>query len=322
MRASSQAQPNIALVKYWGKRDVAGNLPDTGSISVTLDSLWTRMHVAFDAAARNDVLLVNGVEAPAMLPRVKQCINDLCGPGRPSVVVRSDCNFPIAAGLASSASSFAALVVAVCAALDRKVSPLQMARVAGRASGSAARSLFGGFVELQVEGDAIVVDSIATPEAWSLIVTVAITETGAKKMPSGAAMQLGKNTSPFYKEWVARQPRDLDAAREAIAARDFGALAAVAESNCLKMHSVTWSSRPPIVYWNAATLCCLESVRRLQDRGVPAFFTIDAGPQVKVISEREAADETMAALRATPGVVDVMQSTLGSGARLLDTGWQ
>ncbi|MGB5352127.1 MAG: diphosphomevalonate decarboxylase [Woeseia sp.] len=319
MRATSQAQPNIALVKYWGKRDAAKNLPAAGSLSVTLESLWTRMSVAFDGVGQSDTLLVNGEEAPAMLPRVQQCLDELAGGKRPAAAISSECNFPIAAGLASSASSFAALVVAANSALQINRSTLQMAQSAGHASGSAARSLYAGIVELRTGDDDIDVASIAAPGDWPLLVTVAVTETAAKKTGSGPAMNLSRQTSPFYREWLARQDADLESARTAVANRDFAALAAVTEHNCLKMHSVMWSSRPALVYWNAATLSCLETVRKLQSDGVPAFFTIDAGPQVKVISEPQAAATVVAALRNTAGVVAVMQSALGDGARLLDS---
>ena len=112
MRAIAQAQPNIALIKYWGKRDIERNLPAVGSLSLTLSSLWTKMEVVFSADFEKDVMLVNDDEADDMLPRVVRCLNRIAGEKRPVVSVESHCNFPIAAGLASSASAFAALVVA------------------------------------------------------------------------------------------------------------------------------------------------------------------------------------------------------------------
>ncbi|ANO50201.1 diphosphomevalonate decarboxylase [Woeseia oceani] len=317
MRAISQAQPNIALVKYWGKRDVENNLPATGSLSVTLDALWTRMSVEFDDQPGPDTLLVNGAEQPTMLPRVRRCLDDIAGAERPAARIESECNFPIAAGLASSASAFAALATAASKANGRRSDRLSLARAAGRASGSAARSLYPGFVELEVGPDNINLSTLATPEQWPLTVTVAVTEAGSKPVSSSAAMIISRQTSPFYEAWVERQPEDLSAAREAVAARDFAALAAVAEHNCLKMHSVMWSSRPSVVYWNSATLAALESVRRMQDRGDAVFFTIDAGPQVKVVSLPEMATEVADQLRKTAGVIDVLQSGLGDGARIL-----
>jgi diphosphomevalonate decarboxylase len=115
---------------------------------------------------------------------------------------------------------------------------------------------------------------------------------------------------------VAAQPADLDAARNAIAARDFGALAEVAEHNCLKMHAAALAARPGLVYWNGATVECLHAVRRLRAEGVPAFFTIDAGPQVKAICTAASRERVATVLRALPGVVEVVSSKLGPGAEL------
>jgi diphosphomevalonate decarboxylase len=318
MRATSQAQPNIALIKYWGKRNVDNNLPATGSLSLTLDSLWTRMSIEFAARPGPDELRVNGAAEAGMLARVSRCLDDIAGPGRPAARIESECNFPIAAGLASSASAFAALAMAASRANGRRNDQLGLARAAGRASGSAARSLYPGFVELSVNDEDIDLRTLAMPDDWPLAVTVAVTARGSKPVSSGAAMIISRQTSPFYSAWVERQDADLAIAREAVHARDFAALASVSEHNCLKMHSVMWTSRPSIVYWNTATLSALETVRRLQRKDVPVFFTIDAGPQVKVISPAGIAAMVATELRATDGVVDVLQSGLGYGARILE----
>lgn len=314
MRAAARAQPNIALIKYWGKRDPVRNLPAVGSISVTLSSLYTRMAVAADDGLQDDVLVVNGHEDPAMLERVRRCLDGVAAGSRPRFLVTSECNFPIAAGLASSASAFAALVVAADAALGHSRSRAELAKIAGSASGSAARSLYGGFVELRNADETIELVSLHEADQWPLDVVVAITATGRKPTGSGDAMEISRKSSPFYARWVDQQPADLREAREAIAGRDFHRLARVAEHNCLKMHSVMWSSRPPMVYWNSATLACLETVRDLQAQGAGVFFTIDAGPQVKAVCLPGDSDGVRAALAATPGVVDTRVSGLGAGA--------
>jgi diphosphomevalonate decarboxylase len=316
MQATAIAQPNIALIKYWGKRDLERNLPAVGSISITLRDLNTRMHVAFDDALAADALVVNDVPDDTMLPRLSACLDRVAGKSRPRAQIVSTCNFPIAAGLASSASSFAALTVAAAAALDRSLDAGELARLAAQASGSSARSLFGGFVELANVGDDIEVTNICEADAWPMTVVIAITETGPKPVGSSEAMEISRRTSPFYASWVEQQADDLAAARAAIAARDFDALGTVAEHNCLKMHSIMWASRPPVVYWNAATLRCLETVRSLQADGVPVFFTIDAGPQVKAVCLPEAAEAVAAALQATEGVRSIMTTGLGPGARV------
>jgi diphosphomevalonate decarboxylase len=315
----AQAQPNIALIKYWGKRDHAENLPAVSSLSVTLHSLWTRMSVEFDGGGEGDSLRVNDTSAPAMLSRVSHCLDLVAGPRRQRANVISQSNFPIGAGLASSASAFAALVVAAEKASGGSRSSLDLARMAGAASGSAARSLFGGFVELIAGDEEIDVKTVCESSDWPLDVVIAITAEGPKPVGSSEAMIRGEKTSPFYSSWIDRQDDDLVAARKAVIDHDFETLAAVAEHNCLKMHSVMWSSKPPIVYWNNATLSCMETIRALQSNDVPVFFTIDAGPQVKAVCLREVADEVTSALRQTAGVIGTMRSGLGPGARIMES---
>ncbi|MGB5256050.1 MAG: diphosphomevalonate decarboxylase [Woeseiaceae bacterium] len=319
MRASAIAQPNIALIKYWGKRDIQRNLPAVGSISITLSELFTEMRVELEAKLAADTLLVNGVADAAMLPRLSTCLDRVIGHDRPRASIVSRCNFPIAAGLASSASSFAAITIAAAAAAGRSLDTAALASLAGQASGSAARSLYGGFVELENSEQDIAVHTLRDVGSWPLQVVVAITETGPKPVGSTEAMEISRRTSPFYSSWIENQDEDLAIAREAILAKDFPKLAAVAEHNCLKMHSMMWASRPPIVYWNSATMQCLQSIRRLQRDGLGVFFTIDAGPQVKAICLPGHAAEVRSTLLATDGVQDVMLTGLGGAGRLLDS---
>ena len=317
MQAKAKAQPNIALIKYWGKRDLEKNLPAVGSISITLSDLYSEMTVEIDASLVHDVLLVNGDESRSMLARVSSCIDNVAGSDRPFVRVSSAGNFPIAAGLASSASAFAALVVAADSAFGLTRSNDELVNLAGRASGSAARSLLGGFVELENRDDAVAVHSLLGADEWPLKVVVAITEPGPKPVSSGDAMEISRKTSPFYDRWVEQQSEDLGEARAAIQDRDLARLGAIAEHNCLKMHSVMWGSRPPMMYWNSATVACMQTVRDLQADGVGVFFTIDAGPQLKAICAAKHEAQVRDALVATAGVSEVMVSGIGAGAGLV-----
>ena len=317
MRATAIAQPNIALIKYWGKRDLELNLPAVGSISITLRDLFTEMQVELDERLSADKLTVNGLLDETMLPRLSACLDLVVGGGRPRASIVSRCNFPVAAGLASSASAFAATTVAAAHAASKSLDVEALANLAGRSSGSAARSLYGGFAELKNSDNKIIVSTLCESEQWPLTVVIAITETGPKAVGSTEAMEISRRSSPFYANWIERQDDDLKTARNAILKRDFEQLAAIAEHNCLKMHSVMWASRPPIVYWNSVTMRCLQTVRKLQGSGVGVFFTIDAGPQVKAICLPEHAHEVRAALAATEGVIDIMESALGDAARLV-----
>lgn len=313
----AQAQPNIALVKYWGKRDVARNLPAVSSLSITLDTLYSRMSVNFLDHLESDELIVNGKANLTMLPRVSSCIDQITGTDRPAARIQSEYNFPVAAGIASSASAFSALVLAAYKSVGRTTDTLTMARVAGSVSGSAARSFYGGIVALCAGDKNIDVQSIASPQDWPLKVVIAITETEPKCLSSGEAMIRGAKTSPFYKSWVESQSEDFEMAMEAVDTRNFEQLAAVSEHNCLKMHSVMWTSHPPIVYWNNATLACMETIRNLQKKSEPVFFTIDAGPQLKAICLPSAEEVVRNALSNTEGVISTLVSGLGCGAHVL-----
>jgi diphosphomevalonate decarboxylase len=321
MKRAAVAHPNIALVKYWGKSDVGSNLPAVGSISITLDSLTTTTRVDFDRALERDELELDGRPATeARAERVRFCL-DLFRrhrPDLPPAMVTSENSFPTAAGLASSASGFAALVTAVNAALDDPLETSALAEISRRCSGSSPRSLFGGYVELALAGDGTEVRPLLDREMWPLEVVIAVTSTTAKKVGSTEGMELTRTTSPYYDSWVERSPEDLSLAREAIATRDFDALAVVSEASCLAMHAVAMAARPGLVYWNGATVEAMGCVRELRGHGAPVFFTIDAGPQLKAICDPQSADRVADELAAIPGVVEILRCGLGDGARVVN----
>lgn len=323
MAATAIAHPNIALVKYWGKRDVERNIPAVGSLSITLDGLTTTTGVQFDAELSEDSFLLGGREAPEMQPRVARCldcIRERAGT-RLHARVESWNDFPTAAGLASSASGFAALVVAADQALAAGLPRAELADIARRSSGSAARSFFGGFVELRLTPDdkrPTEVRRILEPAQWPLRVAVAVTEAGPKAVGSTEGMLLTERTSPYFQAWVESSEGDLAEARSAVERRDFEALAEISESSCLKMHAVMLSARPGLVYWNGATVECIRRVRELRAGGVSVFFTVDAGPQVKAVCLPEAFDRVAEELQAVPGVTDLLESGLGEGAQAVD----
>lgn len=327
MASTAQAQPNIALIKYWGKRDTALNLPATGSLSVTLSALWTRTRVEFDQALQHDELRLNGAEDPATLARASSCLDLLRQRAGTTTRARIDThnNFPTAAGLASSASGFAALVLAADAALGLQLERHTLSMLARRGSGSAARSLYGGFVSMargeRADGDDAVAEPLLAPMAWPLMVVVAVTSLAHKSISSGAGMESSRCTSPFYPAWVETSAQDLTLAHDAVEKRDFAVLARLSEHNCLKMHAVMQSSLPPLLYWTGATVDCMQRLRAMREReGVEVFFTVDAGAQVKAVCSADAVERVSAALAEIPGVQQVLVSGLGEGARLIDDG--
>lgn len=323
MKATATAHPNIALVKYWGKTDVEHNIPAVGSLSITIEGLTTTTTVSFEESLDEDRFLLAGREVPEMAGRVSRCLDlvrERAGRSE-KAVVESENDFPTAAGLASSASGFAALVVAANAALGAEIDLPELADLARRASGSAARSLFGGFVVLRLTPGGhrpTETEQILEPTEWPLEVAVAVTETGPKELGSTEGM-LRSESSPYYRAWVESSEADLEDARGAVERRDFHALAEISESSCLKMHGVMMSARPGLVYWNATTLECIRKVRGLRASGVPVFFTIDAGPQVKAVCEEGFLERVADELRAIAGVHEVLTGGLGDGARVVSS---
>jgi len=321
--ATAQAQPNIALIKYWGKLPrSAFNEPATGSLSITLDSLWTRTRVSFDRDRETDAFELNGAPDGPGAERVARAMEMLrreAGVAWHAEVVSRN-NFPTGAGLASSASGFAALVVAVDAALGLGWSSARKASLARRLSGSAARSIFGGYVLL--ERDAGREESVPRPlldgEQWPLEVVVAVVSEAEKATGSTAGMERSRRTSDYYPAWVDTHARDLAAGCDAVLTGDFEALAELAEASCLKMHALAMTSRPPLLYWEGATLECMQRIQRLRREGTPVFFTVDAGAQVKAVCLPGHAQAVAAVLEDVAGVQRTLVSRLGGGARVTE----
>ncbi len=307
MSVVAHAHPNIALIKYWGKSAQPGNIPAVPSLSVTLNTLTTTTEVM---EADTDAFSLNGV--PTTDPKVARCLANLRQRfALPPLAVRSSNNFPTAAGLASSASGFAALVTAVDAFCGLGLGPAERSELARQASASAARSVFGGIVALA--GPAWQGRPLLDPGDWPVAVVIAVTDTSSKAVSSTEGMRLSA-TSPYFSGWVESAGADFDAALAAVEARDFAALAELAERSCLKMHGLMLATRPPLLYWNPTTLACLHRIRALRQRGADVFFTVDAGPQVKAICLPGSRDDVVRELTAIPGVTQVLSAGLGPGA--------
>jgi diphosphomevalonate decarboxylase len=319
MQATAVAHPNVALIKYWGKQDAGLNFPAVGSLSLTLSGLTTRTSVRFEADRFTDEILINGQPDQRASIRVTRCLDILREQAGVSggAFVESVNNFPTGAGLASSASGYAALIKAAAAALGLDSVQTQLDEIARLGSGSAPRSLHSGIVLLDIAaggGDVMSCKTVCEPDEWPLAVAVAITSRAAKDVGSTNGMELSKATSPYYPAWVASHPADLATGLDAVTQHDFEKLADISEHSCLKMHAVAMSSQPPLVYWSGATVDCMHRIQELRRQGVPVFFTIDAGPQLKAVCLPEAAAQVRAALQELPGVLDVLDSALGQGA--------
>ncbi|MFI1782833.1 diphosphomevalonate decarboxylase [Streptomyces rubiginosohelvolus] len=321
------AHPNIALVKYWGKRDERLILPATDSLSLTLDAFPTTTTVRPDPALSTDEVTLNGVAADGEAHRRVTTFLDLvrarAGSTERAVVTTLN-SVPTGAGLASSASGFAALAVASAAAYGLRLDATSLSRLARRGSGSASRSIFGGFAVWYAgpeddAGDDRARDlaSYAEPVSAELdpALVIALLDTGPKAVSSRAAMKRTVGTSPLYRPWAESSRADLAQMREALLRGDLEAVGEIAERNALGMHATMLAARPAVRYLSPASLTVLDAVLELRRAGTPAYATIDAGPNVKVLCRRGDADRVAGAVRAA-AACRVVVTGRGPGARL------
>ncbi len=320
--STAQAFANIALIKYWGNRQQALRLPANGSISFNLDGLYARTRVQFSSELTQDQLILNGqAQVGAALERVSHfldVVRTMAGM-KERAVVQSENNFPMGAGIASSAAAFAALSLAGSRAAGLMLSEAQLSRLARLGSGSACRSVPGGFVVWQPgTGDAdSYAFSIAEPDYWPLVDCVAIVASEHKAVGSTQGHALA-DRSPLQAARVADAPRRLARCRAAIRLRDFDALAQVVEQDSTLMHAVMMTSTPPLFYWQPTSLLLMQLVPTWRAEGLPVCYTLDAGPNVHVFTLAEYADLVCERLQAVPGVRMVLRAGVGGPACWLE----
>lgn len=305
--ATASAAANIALVKYWGKKERGNNQPATASVSIGLEDLRTQTTVSF--AETNAIVSGLGEAAET---RMLSFIEDFRTRFeiKPCFRVETSNNFPSSTGLASSASGFAALTLALDASVGLDLSKRDLSAISLTGSGSAARSIYGGFVEV-IPADEAYAISIMDAHHWPLDILIAITLESEKPVGSSEAMKRTAETSPYYGEWLKSHVIDMNEAKSAIADRDIARLADITEHNCLKMHATIMTTQPGILYWLPATLAVMHEVRSLRAQGIPAFFTIDAGSQVKVVCDPAYTDQIERVITEVPGVLRTIRTRLG-----------
>jgi len=325
MEAAAKANSNIALIKYWGKREKSLNLPAVGSISLTLAGLSTTTSVCFDNSLEDDQFSLNGdmIEGreKARVSSFLDLIREMSGKKSAAKVASSN-NFPTAAGLASSASAFAALALAASKAAGLDLDKQELSVLARRGSGSAARSIFGGFVEMfkgnREDGTDAAAVQIADKDFWDLRLLIAVTSTEKKKTSSTSGMTLTRETSPYYDVWIDTAENDLAEMRTLIKNRDFQGAGELTEYSCLKMHALAMAGRPGLIYWNGTTLDVMRHIREMREDGTPVYFTVDAGPQVKALCEPASVNRVKQSLLSFPGVEEVLETGLGGGAEIIE----
>ncbi len=313
----SEANSNIALIKYWGKLERDGNYPAVPSLSLTLSGLCTRTRIELDDGLQADEVRLDG-EPSAGRPRerVVKVLDEFRRLTKTNRCARvsSHNDFPTAAGLASSASGFAALVTAANAAYGTGLARTALSSLARTASASAARSLFGGWSILPVGADSA--SELAPANHWPLVLLVAVTASGKKAIGSTEAMNLTRSTSPYYGAWLASAQKLFDDACSAVFDRDLSRLGTAMEHSTLMMHATMLAACPAVVYFTPGTLTVMQRVTSLRAQGILAYYTMDAGPHVKVLCNADDANRVRSALSAVDGVLDVIVTQPGLGARV------
>lgn len=320
--ATARAFSNIAFIKYWGNRDHDLRLPANGSISMNLAGLETVTTVRFSSDRYSDTLFLNGrhagTEATRRVSRHLDHIRKLADSSSRAIVISQN-NFPMGAGIASSAAAFAALTLAACSAQKMDVDERTLSALARLGSGSASRSIPAGFVEWYAgdDHDSSYAESIASAQHWNLVDLIAVVSDKHKAVGSTGGHALA-DSSPLQTARIADTPRRLDICREALLNRDFEALAEVVELDALMMHGVMMTSSPPVLYWKPPTLRVMEEVQTWRREGFAACFTMDAGANVHVITLSEEADLLETRLRELEGVQDVLIAPPGGPASVLE----
>lgn len=303
-RATCTAHPNIALVKYWGKADTALNLPATGSLSMTLDVFPTVTTVTVDGSLDADEFTLDGIPQTGVpadrVTRFLDLVRTMAGSAARARVVSYN-DVPSAAGLASSASGFAALAGAASAAYGLALAPADLSRLARRGSGSASRSIFPRFALWHAGDDE---RSFAEPiDAPEMAMVIAVVDRAQKPVSSREAMRRTRESSPFYPAWVTSTTDTLADAVAACAAGDLQALGDLAETNALRMHAVIQSCDPPVRYLGPTSVALFDRIAAMRGAGVRVWGTADAGPNVVALCH--------------PDDVDAVREGLGDLAELV-----
>lgn len=318
---TARAHTNIALIKYWGKKDVDLIIPQNSSLSLTLDHFYTDTTVKFDETLTQDIFTLNG--EPAENPKVGHFMDLIRKLAGIQTFARIDSinHVPSAAGLASSASAFAALAAAASKAAGLDLSRKDLSRLARRGSGSASRSVYGGFVEWRQGKDDQTSYAVPVEEHldWPIGMLVGIVNSGQKKISSRAGMQTVVKTSPYYQGWIQSTTADLESIKKAIQNRDFQKVGEITESNALKMHALNLSAHPHFNYFEPMSLAIMQEVERIrEEEHIPCYYTLDAGPNVKILCMQADAPAIQRILASKFDQVTFELAKPGEGVRFIE----
>ncbi len=321
-KATSISCSNIAFIKYWGNRDAVYRVPLNDSLSMNLDHATTTTTVEFDEQLPDDHIVIGGQEANDVtrarvishLDRVRALAHI-----ETKAHARSLNNFPTGAGIASSASAFAALSLAATRAAGLELGERELSMLARQGSGSACRSIPGGFVEWIAGSnntDSYAV-SIAPPEHWDLYDVIAVVSTAEKKVGSTDG-HAAAPTSHFLAERINALPIRFHHVRRAILAKDLQLLGPAIEEDAIELHLIAMTSVPPVYYWSPGMVRVIQAMQQWRADGLAVYFTLDAGPNVHLICESKEANQVAKLAREVEGVHQVIINAPGGAAKLID----
>ncbi len=322
--AIARAHSNIAFIKYWGNKNDELRLAANSSISMNLKDLYTTTQVEWSDNISDDVLSINRKQADeSARKRVSshlQLIRDRFNVSK-FATVNSINNFPMGTGIASSASSFAALTLAGVEALGESMSEKELSALARRGSGSASRSIPAGIVEWHAgdTDETSYADTFTQSSHWDLVDVIAIISKHHKRTGSSAGHTTA-GTSVLQSVRVESAAKRLEDVKDAIVKKDFELFADVVEEDSNLMHAVMMTSRPPLFYWEATSLEIMKTIRdeRINNR-LQVCYTLDAGPNVHCICIREHAEQVISLLQDISSHIEIRTSSAGEGAHIVQS---
>lgn len=332
MKATAVAPANIAFIKYWGKKDEILRLPLNSSISMNLSNAYTTTTVEFSPDYHEDQVHFSPWDRTYKIKRPLDFVGSagnrirlhldklrtLKGISYGAKIVTSN-SFPAGAGIASSASGFAALTVASVAALGLQLSEKELSILARLGSGSACRSIPDGFVVWKDGSSSRTsyAHSLYPPEHWDLRDIVVVIQSTPKEISSTSGMEAAR-TSPLLAARLTAIPARIEKMKDALANKDIHTFGEVIEEDCLDMHAVMQSQKPPLHYLTDETREIVHAVRRWRKAGLAVYFTIDAGPNMHLICEAKDERKAIKAVKTMRVAKEIIVNKPARGAHLIE----
>lgn len=291
-RSIVKSYANIAIIKYWGKKDPIKMIPATSSISLTLENLFTETEISFitreeaieKTGQASDLLYINGeLQNEEQIKKITKVINLFRDDRNQLVKIDTTNNMPTEAGLSSSSSGLSAAIKACNKLFDKNLSREELAQISKFASGSSSRSFFGPIG--MWDKDTGEVSEVKTDLKLAMIVLVLNEE--KKIISSRKGMALCMETSTSFDEWIRQSEIDFENMKKYLSEGDFSKVGDLTEENALRMHETTKNSNPPFTYLTEKSFEAMEYVKELRKQGERCYFTMDAGPNVKVLCLEE-----------------------------------